>query len=149
MARDEPDRLYIRRKDRETYAIILDRGSPLAGAEAKVVFLMAMLTGFMEGKELELGSQREGYFRTEYLTDAEKSVIKAIAVQREGGLEVLADKKKVYAIAEGYAAGGLESLKNRILGEHGSYEKELELLLTTSLERNGIGGRSQPSADTM
>lgn len=136
MAISEPDRLYIRRKDRETYEIILGSDSPLRGQDAKVAFLMAMLTGYDEGKELDLASSKDGYFRSEYLTDFEKTVVKAIAVQKKGGLAVLLDMKEVYAIAERYAAGGLESLKGHLLsGEHGSYEKRLELLLREKATR--------------
>jgi len=133
VAKDEPDRLYIRKKDREDYSLILGAGSPLQGQEAKVAFIMAMLAGYTEGKELELGSQKEGYVRTEYLTDLEKTIIKAIAVKKTGGLDVLQDKREVYAIAERFAAGGLESLKNQLFGEYGSYEKRLELLLRDEL----------------
>ena len=107
MARDEPDRLYIRKKDRDDYAMILGPGSPLQGQEAKVAFIMAMLIGYTEGKELDLGPQKDGYFRTEYLTDSEKTVITSIAVEKSGNLKVLQDSKEVYALAEKFAAGGL------------------------------------------
>ena len=140
MARDEPDRLYIRKKDRDDYAMILGPGSPLQGQEAKVAFIMAMLIGYTEGKEQDLGPQKDGYFRTEYLTDSEKTVIKSIAVEKSGNLKVLQDPKEVYALAEKFAAGGLESLKNQLFsGEHGSFEKRLELLLRSKLDsiRNG------------
>src|SRR5437867_2470849 len=137
MAKDEPDRLYIRRSDRQDYDMILGKGSPLEGKETKVAFLMSMVTGYSEGKELELGTQRDGYVRTEYLTETEKTIIKAIAVQKKGTLDILQDKKEVYSIAERYAAGGLESLKNHLFsGEHGSFEKTTELQLRSLAERS-------------
>ena len=48
----------------------------------------------------------------------------------EGGLEALIDEKKVYAIAEQYAAGGIHILHDRVFsGEFGSFAKHFENLL--------------------
>ena len=122
---EEPDRVYVEKsaiKDFER----LREDSPFKGRENKELFLLAMSTGFHEGslKKLE---KKEGFVRTEYFSPEEKAVIKSIAIRKEGGLNVLLDKKKVYSIAEEYAAAGIKILSEKVFGgEYGSYIKKLE-----------------------
>ncbi len=135
MQSKEPDRLYIRKSDKKDYDRLLERDSPLAGKENKVLFIMAMILGFHEGNKREL-DKKEGYIRTEYLNPEEKSIIKAIAIAEEGDLNILLDKKKVYSIAEGYAAGGIRLLKDKALGgEYGSFGKKLESVLVKIFDK--------------
>lgn len=126
MDNKEPDRLYVRRSDIEDYDRLKEKDSPLASKDNKDLFMMAMSIGFYEGARTELGSKKD-FVRIEYLTDREKSIIKAIAVAEEKGLDVLLDKKKVYSIAEEYAAGGIKLLKDKVFsGGYGSFSKKLE-----------------------
>ena len=54
-------------------------------------------------------------------------MISALAVTEEESLDVLLDKKKVYSIAEEYAAGGIKQLKEMIFGGgYASFNKLLE-----------------------
>jgi hypothetical protein len=131
MPRD-PLILYVREGDRKIYDE-LRRGGPLEGQETKVVFLLAMITGFLNKRSEDLGPNKDTYIRTEYLSDEEKTLIKAIAVQTEGKLEVLADMKDVYSIAERFAAGGIERLRSDLKSlEGGTYLKRLEVALAES-----------------
>lgn len=99
---------------------------------------MSMLMGFKEGGTLEL-DQKEGYVRTEYLNDEEQALIKTIAVANEGTLNVLIDKKKVYDIAEQYAAYGIRLLHDTVLsGEYGTYAKKLESELLQIFKEQNI-----------
>ena len=130
-----PDRLNIRRSDRKDYARLLEKDSPFAGKENKDLFIMAMVVGFREGARVEL-DRKEGFIRIEYLNPNEESIIKAIAVAEEGGLDILLDKRKVYSIAEEYAAGGIKLLKDKVFsGGYGSYIKKLESELTEEYEK--------------
>jgi len=99
---------------------------PFKGRENKELFLLAMGIGFHERSQKKLKS-KEGYVRTEYLSDEEKAIIKSIAISKEGDLSILLDKKKVYSIAEEYAAAGIKILSEKVFGgEYGSYIKKLE-----------------------
>lgn len=136
MKNNEPDRLNIEQSDREKYYNrLLKRDSPFAGRENKNLFIMAMVTGFREGARVKL-RKKEGFVRTEYLSPNEKSIIKAIAVATEGSLDVLLDKRKVYSIAEEYAASGIKLLKDKVFShEYGSYIKKLESELVDEFEK--------------
>jgi len=135
MVNKEPDRLYIRKSDRKDYDRLLEKDSPLVGKENKDLFMMALITGFHEGTRVKL-DKREGFFLLYHLNDEENSIIKAIAVTEEGDLNILLDKKKVYSIAEEYAAGGIKLLRDKVFsGEYGSYIKKLESELIDEFER--------------
>ena len=118
------DRLYVNKRD--DFKRLLEKDSPLVGYDYKHIFMLALTIGFVEGRRAELESRKEELTRIEYLDDKEKSIIKAIAVIETGGLEVLLDKKKVYAVAEEYAAGGIKLLIQKVFsGEYGSFIKRL------------------------
>lgn len=135
MQNKTPDRFYIRKSNRKDYGSLLERGSPFEGKDNKHVFMMAMLTGFRDGSKLKL-DKKFGFFRTEYLTPGELSIIKAIAIAETEDLDVLLDKKKVYSIAEEYAAGGIKLLKDRVSsGGYGSYIKKLEESLVDAFKK--------------
>lgn len=135
MGNKAPDRLNIQKSDREDYARLLKKDSPFAGKESKDLFMMALIIGFHEGTRVKL-DKKEGFFLLYHLNDKENSVIKAIAVAEEGGLNILLDKKKVYSIAEEYAAGGIKLLKDKVFGGgYGSYIKKLESELIDEFER--------------
>jgi dnd system-associated protein 4 len=130
-----PDRVNIRKSDRKEYDRLKEKDSPLAGRENKDLFIMAMITGFHEGSRIEL-DKKDGFVRTEYFSEREKAIIKAIAIQEAENLEVLRDKEKVYAIAEEYAVGGIKILKDKALGgEFANYFKRLESDLIDDLEK--------------
>ena len=130
-----PDRLNIRKSDRKDYDRLLEKDSPFAGKENKDLFMMAMIIGFQEGSRTPL-DKKEGFVRIEYLNEREKSVIKAISVTEGGDLSVLADKRKVYSLAEEYAAGGIKLLKGKVFsGGYGSFIKKLESELVEGFEK--------------
>jgi len=135
MVNKEPDRLYIRKSDRKHYDRLLEKDSPLVGKENKDLFMLALITGFHEGARVKL-DKREGFFLLYHLNDKENSIIKAIAVAEKGDLNILLDKKKVYSIAEEYAAAGIKLLRDKVFsGGYGSYIKKLESELIDEFER--------------
>jgi hypothetical protein len=139
MSEKEPDIIYIRKGDKESFARLQEEDSPFRSKENKDLFIMAMAIGFNEGKRIEIGPGERisgGYFRTSYLTDREKALIKAVAVADSGDFDVIANKKRVYEIAESYAAGGIESLKRSVLGgKYEDYSKKLEVALLELLKK--------------
>lgn len=140
----EPDRLYVEKSDIKLYNRLKEIDSPLKGKENKELFIMSMILGFKEEGTREL-SKKEGYVRTAYLTSKEKSLIKAIAIDKVGTLGVLLDKKKVYSIAEQYAAYGIKLLHDQVFsGEYGTYAKKIESELVQMFEENKKRQRRRP-----
>ena len=140
----EPDRLYVEKSDIKLYDRLKEIDSPLKGKENKELFIMSMILGFKEEGTKEL-NKKEGYVRTAYLTSEEKSLIRAIAIDKVGALAVLLDKKKVYSIAEQYAAYGIKLLHDQVFsGEYGTYAKKLESELVQMFEENKKRQRSKP-----
>jgi hypothetical protein len=133
----EPPIIYIRKSDRQDFERLLEKDSPFAGKGNKLVFLMAMVYGFINKVKRELTDRDpSGWIRTEYLSDREKSLIEAIAVYDTGSLDVLLDRKRVFSIAEEYAAGGIKLLKDEVFSaQGGSFSKRLESQLLLSLEK--------------
>lgn len=120
------DRIYVDKKDIPDFNRLKEKDSPFADAQNKEIFLAALVVGYNEGGRIPL-KNREGYFRTEYLSDEERALIRAIAIATEDDLNVLLDEDKVYSIAEEYATGGISLLKAKVFsGEYGSYVKKLE-----------------------
>ena len=144
----EPDRLYVEKSDLKIYKRLKDVGSPFQKKENKELFLMAMIEGFKQGGTKEL-RKREGYVRWAYLTDQEKSLIKALAIHKEGTLNALLDKKKVFSIAEEHAAYGIRFLHDRVFGgEYGTYAKKLESELVQTLAEHRKRRRKRKEPDT-
>ncbi len=130
---NEPDRLYIDEKDREKYDQLLSKGNPFSreqGFDNKDLFLLAMCTGCNEGNKTQLKT-RFGYFLSKNLSNEDEAIVFSIAVLEEG-LDVLRDKRKIYLIAEQYAAGGIHILYNNVFGgQLGSFIKRFENQLQT------------------
>lgn len=113
-----------------------DASSPLSKRENKDIFILAMCIGFRKGSCIHLLEQKEGVTRFEYLSDTDKNIINTLAVHREGSLDVLLNKRKVYAIAEGYASGGIPHLKDMVFsGSYGNFIKKLEAELYDEIDK--------------
>jgi len=124
MERKIPDRIYV--PSRDEYKKLTEKESPLAGKELKHIFLFALAIGYYENLRKELPKQKDDLIRIEYLSEEEKCIIKAIAINSCGEINIIMDKKSIYSIAEEFAAGGIEVLKNMISSnEYGSFIKSI------------------------
>ena len=130
MKSDAPNIINVTKKAIQQFQNLKkEKDSLLFNRSAKEVFIMSMTMGFYNDNKIALESKKE-FVRIEYLNDKEKSLIKAIAVRDEENIDVLLDKKKVYSIAEEYAAGGIQHLIDDMLKEQeGSATKKLETQL--------------------
>jgi len=130
MKSDAPNIINVTKKAIQQFQNLKkEKDSLLFNRSAKEVFIMSMTMGFYNDNKIALESKKE-FVRIEYLNDKEKSLIKAIAVCDEENIDVLLDKKKVYSIAEEYAAGGIQHLVDDMLKElEGSAIKKLETQL--------------------
>jgi len=129
------DRFYVDKRDLSDFNRLKEKDTPFAGSQNKDVFLAAMVVGYHERARVPLKT-KEGYFMKTYLKEEELALINAIAVAEEKSLNILLDQQKVFSIAEEYAAGGIQLLKERVFsGEYGSYAKKLESELLRSYEK--------------
>lgn len=134
MNNTEPLILNIRESDRKHYDRLSQDG-PFSGQGNKVLFMTAMIIGFLKGNRVKLDKKKD-YIRTEYFREEEKLVIKAIAVCESGDLKVLADRKEVYSIAEEFAAGGIGILIEDVCGpQYGTFVKRFESQLVNEFAK--------------
>jgi hypothetical protein len=82
-------------------------------SELALIFCLAAALGFKD-KKYDCFSKAHpgGLFRVSYIEKYTEAVrfIEALAIYHEKSLEILADEKKVYEIAECYANGGIKKL---------------------------------------
>lgn len=135
MASKIPDRINIRKNDRENYKE-LQKQEPFKGKTNKEIFMMAMAIGFHVGNRIKFcKGEKEGWFLLKDLNDEEKSIIYGLAINEEG-LNILLEMDKIYSITEEYANGGIKILKDKIFsGDPGSYIKKLETELVNILKK--------------
>lgn len=137
----KPDRLYVDKDDFKDFKLLQDeKDSAFYKRENKDVFMMAMMMGLKNGPRIPL-KNREGFFREEYLSDEERSIIKAIAINEEKYLTILLDMEKVYQIAEEYARGGIKYLKDSVFKKKdGSYLNRFETELLEDFDKHQVEG---------
>jgi len=124
-----PDRLNIDKKDRELYNKLdleeITRFKDKGGTKTrKEQFIFAMAYAFNIGKKMPIDAF-DGYFLEKDLHDDDRALIYAVAVYDTKSVEVLADMKAVFKIAEEYAHAGIILLANNKI-PIGLYEIELE-----------------------
>jgi len=130
------DRVYISTEDREKYEKLKREISFLSDKDAKDLFLFAFVYGVRFNSKKAL-TKKEGYFRTEYLKDADKALLRIVGIFYES-FEILDDLDRVLELAEKYAHAGIDILINDLKSKSiGTFEKKLELsLLEQVTEQN-------------
>jgi hypothetical protein len=131
--------LFVEKNELKNFKLLQEeRDSPLYKKDNKDVFMMALMMGLKNGARLPL-KNREGFIREDYLSNDEKSIIKAIAVNAEDNLSVLLNIERIYQIAEEYAAGGIKYLVDSVFKkQHGSYATRLETELIDICEKYNL-----------
>lgn len=135
-----PDRLNIDKKDRDLYNF-LDNEEILrfkdngGGRNRKEQFIFAMAYGFNAGVRRALDTT-EGFILAKDLHPDDEALINAVAIYESKSVEILADQKAVFKIAEEYAHAGVILLVERIKNvQFGYFEQELEKILYDMLNR--------------
>ncbi len=127
-----PDRLSIdKRTDRKLYDKI--RQEVFLEMPRKDQFLFAMAYGFIYKTKRELGT-KEGFFLAKDMGPQDEALINAVAVAETGSVAVLANKARVYQIAEEYAHAGIRLLHDQVTSQPGSFYKRFERDLFETLE---------------
>ena len=111
MGNEKPFTLNIQKLDKSIYKKLQEENSPLRGRSNRDLFMLAMFIGFRQGTRTKL-KERETYVRTEYFSNEDISIMKAVAIHESQSLEVLQDLRKVFSIVEEYANCGIKILKD-------------------------------------
>lgn len=121
-----PDRLFIELSDRELYKKVTEDSGLFRDKNNKEQFLFAMAVGV--GNQLRMPfKKRDGFFLEKDLRTEDEALIDAVALSEEDNVDILADKSRVYRIAEEYAHAGIKILLDKIESiEFGSFWKQLE-----------------------
>ena len=101
--------------------------------ENKDLFILAVIFGYMNKKKNPLATKdrtESGYTRERYLSEIDNSILKAIAIADTGSIDIINEIPKVYAVAEEYANGGTNSLKEFVLDDPASFTKKYALMLS-------------------
>lgn len=98
----------------------------LKGYDMAILFAIAFAYGVYNKKRKPLGSSVKGSITRNALDKNFEWLIKAVAI-REEGVDIIADEKKIYEIAEEYANAGIEMIQKIIKEmEPGLFQKTME-----------------------
>ena len=98
----------------------------------KDLFILAVIFGYVHGKREPLASRdrtESGFARERYLSENDNAILKAIAVADTELIEIINDIPKVYSIAEKYANGGKDYLKEFVFDDPASFTKKYASML--------------------
>lgn len=93
----------------------------------KDLLFLAIIFGYIHNRRKKLDAREthsSGFTRERYLSDSENGILKAIAVTQEEKIDVINDIQLVYSIAEEYANGGVELLKEFVFDNPASFIKK-------------------------
>jgi len=119
------DRMNMDKSDRVLYDKLAEEPL-LRGTTRKEQFLLAMATGFVHNRRIELGP-KEGLFLLKDLHSDEEALLSAVALSLSEDASVVADRSVVLKTAEEFAHAGLQLLLSQIEStEFGTFDKHFE-----------------------
>lgn len=122
-----PDRFYIDKEDRQYYEKVEQEGHlNFKDKSQKEQFLLAMAVGFENEQKRALGT-KDGFFFSSYMGSNDRALVNAVAINERGAVDVLADEKEVFSIAEQYASAGIRLLCDAIKDtQFGTFDRHFE-----------------------
>jgi len=127
--------IFVSKKTRQVFDEMKKR-SEFKQMENKDLFLLAVLFGYENSSKRKLAHSdktQSGLTRERYLSDEDNAILKAIAIDFTDDLSVIEDITKVYSIAEEYANGGIEYLKEFVFSP-GTFTKKYSSKLKNKLK---------------
>lgn len=118
--------IFISKECRQLFDNLKDRLEEFKQMDNKDFFMLAVLFGYLNSKrkKLEHSAKTEsGFTRERYLLPEDNSILKAIAIANDKDISIVNDIVHVYSIAEEYANGGVEFLKEFIFEDQASFIK--------------------------
>ena len=137
-----PDRLYVDASDRESYDA-LEKDWIFRDRSKKEQFLLAVAIGARHGVSKALEKRAE-FFHASNLRPVDEALLDTVAVMSTDSVDILSDKKEVYKIAEEFARGGIQILKDEMGGAQGSSDKRFELSLRELYDK-AVAGTTSPN----
>ena len=117
------DRIYIEKGEIEK---VYDEINLIKGKQRKNQFILAMAIGYEMEDRIPL-KIKQTLFLTKYLKPEDEALINAVALMECDDVDILADKGRVYKIAEEYANAGIHFLiKQEESAQIGSFNKIFE-----------------------
>jgi len=122
-----PDRISFDKNDRKLYdKLNSEEMLSHSNRPRKDQFLFAMAIGLMHEKRFPIKSKK-GFFLAKDLHPEDIALLNAVAIFDQKSDEVLADKRKVFLIAEEYAHAGIIILTEKLESSaYGTFEKHIE-----------------------
>ena len=110
----EQDRLFIDKEDRKLYSRLNSEDMlNEKSRDRKEQFIFALSYGFKNNVKRPLVN-KEGFIRSDYLTEFDQALIKAVAIYDSKSIDILNSINDIYTIAEQYAHAGIKLLVDKI-----------------------------------
>jgi len=120
------DKFYVDVKAHKLFRNLVDQPySPFYNKDIKDVFIFAMSLGFRMNKRKPLEKKKD-IADIDVFKEHEKTLIRCIASQVEGKIDILIDEAKIFRIAEEFANGGIDILHDLIFEKKGEPIKNLD-----------------------
>jgi hypothetical protein len=123
-----PDRIYIQDSDKEIYDSLKEEAmfSEMGNMQ---LFALAMMIGYANHTRLQL-KKRFGWVLTANIPEKSLHMMLGLAIAEQGDLSILLDGKGAFTIAEEYANGGINILKEMATGSDATeFADKLERLI--------------------
>lgn len=124
--------IFISKEARELYDNI-KKQDEFEHFDNKDFFMLVTMFGYSKKKKKQLKKQdktQSGFTRERYLSPADISLLKTIAITDEDDVSVVNNIPKIFAIAEEYANGAIDFLKEFIFENPGDFSRKFANYLT-------------------
>ena len=124
--------IFISKEARDLYDNI-KKQDEFEHFDNKDFFMLATMFGYSKKKRKQLKKQdktQSGFTRERYLSPADISLLKAIAITEEDDVSVVNNIPKIFAIAEEYANGSIDFLKEFIFENPADFSRKFANYLT-------------------
>jgi hypothetical protein len=101
--------------------------SPLYQANNHDLFVFTVGYGRMYSSPEKIGNDEHAFFGRTRLSDAQQTVLEAVAIAEEETVEVIRDQRYVYQLAERYANAGIIELYRRVFNSEDDPLSELTI----------------------
>lgn len=124
--------IFISKEARKLYENMQTSFEEFKKLDNKDFFLLMLVFGCLNEKKKTLSDQdaeKSGFTRERYLDPEENAILKAIAITEKNDIALVNDIPEAYAIAEEYANGGMNFLKEFVYDNPASFVKKFAAML--------------------
>ncbi len=126
------DSIHIDPKHHALYSC-LTSGDEAPFKTMKDLFMLATSVGFARGRRVPLSAQREIFRWPVFSPQEDIPVLRAISIAETGDAVAMVDQSQLMNIAEEYANGGIDEVRQEVLDQPGAPRENLvQYLLSTT-----------------